>query len=45
VAGRLRLKQLPTRNSISFVSDPLLKDTEIDGSLAVDSRPRGRTWT
>ena len=29
----LRLKQLPTRNSISFVSDPLPKDTEIDGSL------------
>jgi uncharacterized protein len=29
----LRLKQLPTRNSISFVSDPLSKDTEIDGSL------------
>ena len=29
----LRGKQLPTRNSISFVSDPLPKDTEIDGSL------------
>ena len=29
----LRLKQLPTRNSISFVSDPLPKDTEIEGSL------------
>ncbi|MBT2305318.1 CocE/NonD family hydrolase [Variovorax paradoxus] len=29
----LRLKHLPTRNSISFVSDPLPKDTEIDGSL------------
>lgn len=29
----LRLKQLPMRNSISFVSDPLPKDTEIDGSL------------
>ena len=33
--GRTRCacKQLPTRNSISFVSDPLPKDTEIDGSL------------
>lgn len=29
----LHLKQLPTRNSISFVSDPLPTDTEIDGSL------------
>ena len=29
----LRLKQLPTRNTISFVSDPLPQDTEIDGSL------------
>jgi len=29
----LRGKQLTTRNSISFVSDPLPKDTEIDGSL------------
>jgi putative CocE/NonD family hydrolase len=29
----LRMKQLPTRNSISFVSDPLPNDTEIDGSL------------
>ncbi len=29
----LRGKQLPARNSISFVSDPLPKDTEIDGSL------------
>ncbi len=29
----LRLNQLPTRNSISFVSDPLPTDTEIDGSL------------
>jgi putative CocE/NonD family hydrolase len=29
----LRLKELPTRNSISFVSDPLPRDTEIDGSL------------
>jgi putative CocE/NonD family hydrolase len=29
----LRLKQLPMRNSISFLSDPLPKDTEIDGSL------------
>ena len=29
----LRVKQLPTRNSISFVSDPLPQDTEIDGSL------------
>ncbi len=29
----VRVKQLPTRNSISFVSDPLLKDTEIYGSL------------
>lgn len=29
----LRLKELPMRNSISFVSDPLSKDTEIDGSL------------
>ena len=37
----LRLKQLPTRNSISFVSDPLPKDTEIDGSLRgeFDIRP------
>ena len=32
-SNALRLKQLPTRNSISFVSDPLPKDTEIDGSL------------
>jgi putative CocE/NonD family hydrolase len=29
----LRVKQLPTRNSISFVSDPLPEDTEIVGSL------------
>ncbi|VTU25888.1 Cocaine esterase [Variovorax sp. PBL-H6] len=29
----LRGRQLPARNSISFVSDPLPKDTEIDGSL------------
>jgi len=29
----LRSRQLPTRNSIRFVSDPLPKDTEIDGSL------------
>jgi putative CocE/NonD family hydrolase len=29
----LRLKQLPTRNRISFVSDPLPQDTEIEGSL------------
>ncbi len=29
----LRGKQLPTGNSISFVSDPLPKDTEIVGSL------------
>ena len=29
----LRGKQLPTRNSISFVSDPLPEDTEVDGSL------------
>jgi putative CocE/NonD family hydrolase len=29
----LRVKQLPTRNSISFVSEPLSEDTEIDGSL------------
>jgi putative CocE/NonD family hydrolase len=29
----LRARQLPLRNSISFVSDPLPKDTEIDGSL------------
>ncbi|HSV57697.1 MAG TPA: CocE/NonD family hydrolase [Variovorax sp.] len=29
----LRGKQLPMRNSISFVSDPLPNDTEIDGSL------------
>lgn len=29
----LRVKQLPARNSISFVSDPLSEDTEIDGSL------------
>ncbi|MBA3625730.1 MAG: CocE/NonD family hydrolase, partial [Methylibium sp.] len=29
----LHAKQLPTRNSIRFVSDPLPKDTEIDGSL------------
>ncbi|MGR4869618.1 CocE/NonD family hydrolase [Variovorax sp. LARHSF232] len=29
----LRTKQLQTRNSIRFVSDPLPKDTEIDGSL------------
>jgi len=29
----LRMKQLPTRNSIRFVSDALPKDTEIDGSL------------
>ncbi|MDM0111353.1 CocE/NonD family hydrolase [Variovorax sp. J22R133] len=29
----LRSKQLPTLNSIRFVSDPLPSDTEIDGSL------------
>ena len=29
----LRSKELPTRNSIVFVSNPLPKDTEIDGSL------------
>jgi hypothetical protein len=29
----LRAKQLPMRNSILFVSDPLPRDTEIDGSL------------
>ncbi|WP_337313326.1 CocE/NonD family hydrolase [Variovorax sp. CCNWLW235] len=29
----LRANQLPTRNSISFASDPLLEDTEIVGSL------------
>jgi putative CocE/NonD family hydrolase len=29
----LRVKQLPTRNGISFVSDPLSEDTEIFGSL------------
>lgn len=29
----LRVKQLPARNSISFVSDPLPEDTEIVGSL------------
>jgi putative CocE/NonD family hydrolase len=29
----LRVKQLPTRNSVSFVSDPLSEDTEIFGSL------------
>lgn len=29
----LRSQQLPTRNSISFVSDPMPKDTEIAGSL------------
>lgn len=29
----LRLTQLPARNSISFVSDPLPQDTEIFGSL------------
>jgi putative CocE/NonD family hydrolase len=29
----VRDRQLPLRNSISFVSDPLPKDTEIDGSL------------
>jgi len=29
----LRAKELPTRNSISFVSDPLPEDTEIFGSL------------
>ncbi|MGK6307077.1 CocE/NonD family hydrolase [Variovorax sp. DT-64] len=29
----LRGKQLPARNSISFVSDPLPRDTEIEGSL------------
>jgi predicted acyl esterase len=29
----LRVKQLPARNSIMFVSDPLPQDTEIDGSL------------
>ncbi|MBA3596830.1 MAG: CocE/NonD family hydrolase [Methylibium sp.] len=29
----LRTKQLPMRNSIRFVSDPLPKDTEIHGSL------------
>ncbi|MDQ0026231.1 putative CocE/NonD family hydrolase [Variovorax paradoxus] len=29
----LRVKQLPTRNGISFVSDPFSEDTEIFGSL------------
>jgi putative CocE/NonD family hydrolase len=29
----LRVKQLPTRNSVSFVSDPLSEDTKIFGSL------------
>jgi putative CocE/NonD family hydrolase len=29
----LRVQHLPTRNSISFVSDPLSEDTEIVGSL------------
>lgn len=29
----LRSKQLPTRNAIAFVSEPLLNDTEIDGRL------------
>ncbi|SCK36725.1 hypothetical protein VAR608DRAFT_3363 [Variovorax sp. HW608] len=29
----LRVQQLPMRNSIRFVSDPLPADTEIDGSL------------
>jgi hypothetical protein len=29
----LRTRQLPTRNSIAFVSDPFPNDTEIDGSL------------
>ncbi|MET3918653.1 putative CocE/NonD family hydrolase [Variovorax sp. OAS795] len=29
----LRVKQLPTRNSLSFVGDPLPEDTEIFGSL------------
>jgi putative CocE/NonD family hydrolase len=29
----LRAKQLPTRNSVHFVSDPFSKDTEIDGQL------------
>ena len=29
----LRGKQLPMRNSIKFVSDPLPKDTEVEGSL------------
>jgi len=29
----LRVKEVPTRNGISFVSDPLPSDTEIAGSL------------
>jgi predicted acyl esterase len=29
----LRAKALPERNGITFVSDPMTKDTEIDGSL------------
>jgi putative CocE/NonD family hydrolase len=29
----LRPTQLPTRNSVSFVSDPMTRDTEISGSL------------
>jgi putative CocE/NonD family hydrolase len=32
-SNALRSNELPARNSISFVSDPLPKDTEIDGSL------------
>jgi putative CocE/NonD family hydrolase len=32
-SDELRVKLLPTRNSIAFASDPLPKDTEIDGSL------------
>ncbi|MBB3181294.1 CocE/NonD family hydrolase [Variovorax sp. Sphag1AA] len=32
-SNALRVKQLAMRNSISFVSDPLPADTEIDGSL------------
>lgn len=32
-SNALRVTQLPMRNSIRFVSDPLTADTEIDGSL------------
>ena len=40
----LLLKQLPVRNSIQFVSDPLPKDTEIFGSLRgeFDITPSGQ---